>query len=424
MQTVGVRKHRSERGIGVITFVLAAIGLIIIYAIGPMRANSINAAYGTDYGADYFFMHQLFAVLVAAVAFVAAFKFPYLQLRKFAKIILLVGLGLCVVLAISAWLSLPLASCSRGACRWINLGPVGTIQPAEFLKIGLVLYLAQLLASRKRAGQLEDWREFWLPYGVVCVLSLLFVVVFQKDLGSGLSLVAIMLAILWAGGVKLKYFGIALGVLIVGGLAVTVTSPHRVERVLTFLGGGNSEMDYQIENALIAIGSGGFLGVGIGNSVQATGYLPESINDSVFAILGETFGFIGLTLIVGCFGYLLFKLLKVAAHLPTEPALVVTGIWAWVAAHVIINIMAMTGLIPLTGITLPLMSYGGSSLVLIAASLGLTLQLSCYTSREEVNTNEDSSSRRGIRGTHYASRRGGAGDSRRASARPHRVLDR
>ena len=301
---------------------------------------------------------------------------------------------------------------------------IGTIQPAEFLKIGLVLYLAQLLASRKRAGQLEDWREFWLPYGVVCVLSLLFVVVFQKDLGSGLSLVAIMLAILWAGGVKLKYFGIALGVLIVGGLAVTVTSPHRVERVLTFLGGGNSEMDYQIENALIAIGSGGFLGVGIGNSVQATGYLPESINDSVFAILGETFGFIGLTLIVGCFGYLLFKLLKVAAHLPTEPALVVAGIWAWVAAHVIINIMAMTGLIPLTGITLPLMSYGGSSLVLIAASLGLTLQLSCYTSREEVNTNEDSSSRRGIRGTHYASRRGGAGDSRRASARPHRVLDR
>ena len=255
MQTVGVRKHRSERGIGVITFVLAAIGLIIIYAIGPMRANSINAAYGTDYGADYFFMHQLFAVLVAAVAFVVAFKFPYLQLRKFAKIILLVGLGLCVVLAISAWLSLPLASCSRGACRWINLGPVGTIQPAEFLKIGLVLYLAQLLASRKRAGQLEDWREFWLPYGVVCVLSLLFVVVFQKDLGSGLSLVAIMLAILWAGGVKLKYFGIAMGVLIVGGLAVTVTSPHRVERVLTFLGGGNSEMDYQIENALIAIGS-------------------------------------------------------------------------------------------------------------------------------------------------------------------------
>ena len=233
-----------------------------------------------------------------------------------------------------------------------------------------------------------------------------------------------VLGILWAGGVKLKYFGIALGVLIVGGLAVTVTSPHRVERVLTFLGGGNSEMDYQIENALIAIGSGGFLGVGIGNSVQATGYLPESINDSVFAILGETFGFIGLTLIVGCFGYLLFKLLKVAAHLPTEPALVVTGIWAWVAAHVIINIMAMTGLIPLTGITLPLMSYGGSSLVLIAASLGLTLQLSCYTSREEVNINEDSSSRRGVRGTHYASRRGGAGDSRRASARPHRVLDR
>lgn len=418
-----MRKHRSERGIGVITFVLAAVGLIIIYAIGPMRANSINAAYGTDYSADYFFMHQLFAVLVAAVAFVAAFKFPYLQLRKFAKIIILAGLGLCAVLALSALLSLPLASCSNGACRWIYLGPLGTIQPAEFLKIGLVLYLAQLLATRKKEGKLENWREFWLPYAIACGLSLFFVVVMQKDLGSGLSLVAIMAAILWAGGIKLKYFGMVLGVLAVAGILVTITSPHRIERVLTFFGGGDSATDYQIENALIAIGSGGFLGVGIGNSVQATGYLPESINDSVFAILGETFGFVGLTLIVGCFGYLLFKLLKVAAHLPTEPALVVTGIWAWVAAHVIINIMSMTGLIPLTGITLPLMSYGGSSLMLISAALGLTLQLSCYTRREEVQEHEDSSSRRGIGRSHYASRRRSAGNSRHASPRANRILD-
>ena len=418
-----MRKHRSERGIGVITFVLAAVGLIIIYAIGPMRANSINAAYGTDYSADYFFMHQLFAVVVAAVAFVLAFKFPYLQLRKLAKIIMLAGLGLCAVLAVSALISLPLASCSNGACRWIYLGPLGTIQPAEFLKIGLVLYLAQLLATRKKEGKLENWREFWLPYAIVCGLSLFFVVALQKDLGSGLSLVAIMAAILWAGGIKLKYFGMVLGVLAAAGILVTVTSPHRIERVLTFFGGGDSSTDYQIENALIAIGSGGFLGVGIGNSVQATGYLPESINDSVFAILGETFGFVGLTLIVGCFGYLLFKLLKVAAHLPTEPALVVTGVWAWVAAHVIINIMSMTGLIPLTGITLPLMSYGGSSLMLISAALGLTLQLSCYTSREEVQEHEDSSSRRGVGRPHYTSRRRSAGNSRHASPRANRILD-
>ena len=145
----------------------------------------------------------------------------------------------------------------------------------------------------------------------------------------------------------------------------------------------DSSDSYHIENAMIAIGTGGFLGVGIGNSVQATGYLPESINDSVFAIMGETFGFVGLVVVLGCFTVLLLRLLKAANYLhDDEESLVMIGIFAWAAAHVVVNISSMTGLIPLTGITLPLLSYGGTSMLFMTAALGLALQLTCYTSRE------------------------------------------
>jgi cell division protein FtsW len=139
--------------------------------------------------------------------------------------------------------------------------------------------------------------------------------------------------------------------------------------------------------------------------VQATGYLPESINDSVFAILGETFGFVGLFVIISVFGALLMRTVKVAEHTDdTENRLITVGIFSWTLAQVVVNIMAMTGLVPVTGITLPLLSYGGTSMIFIAFALGTVLQISCYTNREVIK-NEDISSRRGVRGAHHSSSR-------------------
>lgn len=375
-----MRKHKSDRIIGVLTVILLAIGLIVIYAIGPMRANVMNAAYGTDYGENYFFWRQLINVILALAVFVVAFNFPYKIVRKFSKIVLLIGLGLCALLAILAWANSPLVSCQLGACRWFDFGI--SLQPAEVLKFGLVLYLAGLMAERKQEGKLDSWSDFWLPFAIVCGLSLFFVVVLQKDLGTGAGMMAIILIMLFMSGVRMKYFAITVGVILGLGVLSIAVSPHRMERILTFSSDESSD-SYHIENALIAIGTGGLFGVGVGNSVQATGYLPESINDSVFAVMGETFGFVGLVAIVGCFTVLLLRLLKTAKFLhDDEQSLVVVGIFAWAMAHVVINIAAMTGLIPLTGITLPLLSYGGTSMLLMAAALGLALQLSCYTSRE------------------------------------------
>ena len=400
-----MRKHKSDRAIAVLTFVLLAVGLVVIFAIGPQRANFMNSAYGVNYSTNYFFIHQLISVTLSVAAFIFAFKLPYDVLRKYSKILVFTGLGLCALLAGLSLIGSSLASCQLGGCRWFNLGPLGGFQPAEFLKLGLVLYLAQLAARYKKEGKLES-RDFLQPYAIVSILALVFIVILQKDLGTGIAVVAIVLSILYMSGIKIQYFLAALGIVFAAGIASIITSPHRMERIFTFSGEGSSDDTYHIENAEMAIGTGGLFGVGIGNSVQATGYLPESINDSVFAVMGETFGFIGLSAIVAIFAVLLSRVLKVANKSGTERGLVAIGIFAWIGTQMVVNIAAMTGLVPLTGITLPLLSYGGTSMMFVSFSLGLILQLSCYTGRE-VN-NEDISSRRGLRGTYYSGRRGRA----------------
>lgn len=384
-----------------ITFVLMAIGLIVIFAIGPQRASFLNSAYGSDYSSNYFFIHQLISVLLSTAAFIFAFRYPYEKLREYSKWIMLAGIALNLILALLAVVGSSLASCQLGGCRWINMGPLGGFQPAELLKLGLVLYLANLVGRYKEQGKLES-RDFLQPYAIVSIVSLFFSVVVQKDLGTGAVMMAIILAILYMSGIKMSVFITALSIVLVGGIGSIIISPHRMERVMTFSGEGSADENYHIDNAKMAIGTGGLWGVGIGNSVQATGYLPESINDSVFAVMGETFGFFGLATVVVAFALLLFRTLKVSTRLVTEKSMIVVGVFAWVGTQVIVNIAAMTGLMPVTGITLPLLSYGGTSMVFVAFSLGLVSQLSCYTGRE-VN-NESISSRRGLGGTYHSSR--------------------
>ena len=142
-----MRKHKSDRTIAVLTILLLSIGLMVIYAIGPMRANFMNSAYGLNYDTNYFFIHQLVSVLLAVGAFLVAFKYPYADVRKFSKILMGMGLLASGLLAVLAMVGSGLASCQLGACRWYNLGALGSFQPAELIKLGLVLYLAQLVAE-------------------------------------------------------------------------------------------------------------------------------------------------------------------------------------------------------------------------------------------------------------------------------------
>lgn len=403
------RQHKSDLVILFASLGLMALGLIIIYAIGPMRANVLNSTYGTDYPSNYFFLGQLRAVGLSLLAFFAAFKWiPAKYIQKYAKPIMVVALGMSVLLWILSLTGSSLAKCELGECRWFQLGPV-SFQPAEFIKLAMVFYLADFLSRKKEEGSIGKWQEFWLPLLIVCGASLFLVVIAQGDLGTGVALISIIFGMLLIAGVPASQYIIMVALVLAVAVGAVATSTHRMERVNAWLttlqGGESSDSTYHIENAMLAIGTGGLFGVGIGNSVQATGYLPESINDSVFAIMGETFGFVGLFLILAIFGVILIRMLKVAESTKdTDNRLIVIGVFAWVLAQVVVNIMAMTSLVPVTGITLPLLSYGGTSMVFLAYALGTVLQISCYTSREAVK-DEDISSRRRVGGTHHTSRR-------------------
>ena len=404
-----IRKHKSDLVILFVTLGLMALGLIVIYAIGPMRANVLNSTYGSNYDSNYFFWGQLRSVGLALLAFFAAFKWiPYKYIKKIAKPLMITAIALSALLWILSLAQSSLVKCELGECRWFDFG-VASFQPAELLKLALVIYLADFLARKKEAGQIGNLREFWLPLAIICGISLFLVVVAQGDLGTGVSLIAIILGMLLVSGVSTRQYLILLAIILVAGGALAL-SGHRMERVdawiTTLTGGESSDSTYHVDNAMLAIGVGGFFGVGIGNSVQATGYLPESINDSVFAIMGETFGFVGLFAIIAIFAALLLRMLKVAEYTPdTENRFIVVGVFSWILAQVVVNIMAMTGLVPVTGITLPLLSYGGTSMIFVAFALGLVLQLSCYTSREVTTENENISNRRGVRGAYHSSRR-------------------
>jgi cell division protein FtsW len=203
----------------------------------------------------------------------------------------------------------------------------------------------------------------------------------------------------------------------IGAIVLTVFVPHRRERLITFFQGDQAssqstttDSNYHIKNAMIALGSGGATGRGIGQSIQSTGYLPEAVNDSIFAIIGEIFGFVGTTLIIALFGALLMRLLRIADHQPDmSMRIAVAGIFGWLGAHVVMNVASMIGLIPLTGITLPLLSFGGTSMVIMMGALGLAFQLSRYSAREPISIkeagDEDSMRRRGIGGSRYSGRR-------------------
>lgn len=411
------RRHRPDYKIVLYMGLLMLLGLVIMYAIGPQRANVLNNAYGTDYYTDtYFFIKQTVSLLLALGVFVLLATVPFSWLKRHAKAILITGLVACVLLLITGnLLNLGIAQCSLGACRWFDLGAFGSFQPAELLKFGLLLFIAGFLGIRANQGLVNDLYKTIIPLGALLAVAGLLIIGIQKDMGTGIAMLAIVGSMWVVAGLNLRTAALLGGIGVVLMILMIVVAPHRMERITTFLAGDGANMAvddaaYHITHAKIAIGSGGIFGVGIGNSVQATGYLPEAINDSVFAIMGETFGFIGLVVILLLFTALLFRVLRVADNLPDMwMKLTVAGIFGWLASHVILNVAAMIGVFPLTGITLPLLSFGGTSMVFIAGALGLVFQLSRYTVHGSVSKEdgyEDSRSRRGVWGPRYTSGRG------------------
>ncbi len=393
------RKHKPDYWLPLLATGLLAIGLVVVYAISP----GMSALRGVSEG--YFISKQFIAIVLGLAAFIALSQFPYQAWRRLI-------VPLVVISAVSALAVQFLGEEINGAYRWIQIGGI-SFQPAELIKFTMLIWAADLLATRKAEGQLANQAKTIKPLIIAIGIIGVVVGVLQSDFGSTAVMVAMTAAMMYIAGVPFRKLAIIGLIIVVGAAILILPSEYRRGRVATFL---NPTADcqnsgYQSCQALIAVGSGGMFGLGLARSVQAYGYLPEAANDSIFAILAEKFGFFGVALIIAAFGMLFGRLARIIERAPDDfSRLIVTGILAWFSMQAIINIGAMLGLLPLKGITLPFISYGGTSLLFVTGALGLVFQISKYSSlaaqsNQRGAEGEDSTHRRGQRRPYYTAAR-------------------
>lgn len=373
------RRHKPDYWLLTYSALLLTIGLIVVYSISPALAASQNISQG------YFISKQFISVGLGIIGFILAASVPLSTWRNAAKplaIAALIGSAIVMVTPINALYP---------AHRWIRIGGF-SFQIAELIKLSLVVWLASFLTSRWRAGELGNSSKTLKPLIVGLAVIGLVVAKLQSDLGSSGVMVAIIAAMIFVVGVPLKKVAQIGGLILILLILAISTSGYRRDRLTTFLHPEKNcqSTGYQSCQALISVGSGGVIGLGLGNSVQAYGYVPEASNDSIFAIMAEKFGFIGSAIILGIYAAFITRLKWIIEHTSDQfSRLLVVGVLAWFSTQTIINVGAMIGLLPLKGITLPLISQGGTSLVFLTAALGLVFQISRYTSYSKTEPKND-----------------------------------
>ena len=365
-----VRRHKPDYWLIVLGALLMVIGLVVVYSISP----GLSASQQTSQ--SYFVVKQLIDVALGIAAFAAAAYLPTSFWRRLTKPLTVVALIGCLAVMVT-----PVDAVYQ-AHRWIRLGGF-SFQVAELIKLALLIGLADFLATRWRQGKLADLNATLKPLITLLLVIGVVVAKAQSDLGSAGVMIAMMILMAFVAGIPLKKAAAITGLIVLLVTILVVSTPYRRERLTTFLHPQTNcqTTGYQACQALISVGSGGVLGLGLGYSVQAYGYTPEASNDSIFSIMAEQFGFIGTVLIMVIYGAFITRLKRIAERTADQfSRLIVIGVLAWLSTQMIINVGAMVGLLPLKGITLPLISQGGTSLVFLTAALGIVFQISRYTS--------------------------------------------
>jgi cell division protein FtsW len=363
------RAHQPDYLITVLFSCLVIFGLVILAS----ASSHLGATQFDD--SNYFLKHQLlYGVSIGLIGFFVASKVYYGAYNNKMFGITFLLFSLLLVLAVFT----PLGFTAKGATRWLDLGPL-SFQPAEFLKLSLVLYLASWLAFKDHRQ--KSLVTGLLPFAVV--LSIVSgILIMQHSTSPVVMLIAVSLVMYFMSGAKIRYlFGIVAAGALLLTLVVAVT-PYRAQRVLTFL---NPEADvtgsgYQSMQAKTAIGAGGLTGVGYGQSIVKS-RLPEPIGDSIFAIAGEEFGFLGSSFLALLFLAVVIRMYVLAARM-SDPfgRLVLIGFASFIGVQAFINMGAMTGFLPLTGTPLPFISYGGTNLAVFMTMMGISVNISKHTS--------------------------------------------
>lgn len=347
-----------------ITLFLVIFGLIILSSAGIVDAQrKFSSAY-------YYFNHQLlYGILPGLLLAFFLSRVNYNIWRKLALPILFFALLLMVLVFIPEF-----GFGLKGATRWVSIKGV-IFQPAEILKLSLIIYLAAWFGGRSE--RIKNWSYGTAPF--LIVLSFIFILLaLQPDVGTLIVVGFIALGMYFVAGVNLKHlFSIViLGMVILGFLIVV--EPYRLNRLKTYfdISSDPGGISYQVNQSLISIGSGGIFGVGFGHSTQKFGFLPEVIGDSIFAVAAEELGLVGSGVLVILFVILSAILVKIAKNVPDKfSMLFVMGMNIWIISQAFINIAAISGLVPLTGIPLPFVSYGGTAMITLLAGLGIVLNI-------------------------------------------------
>ena len=348
----------------IITLILILIGLIMIMSASGVRAYN---RYGN---AHYFFSRQLLFVLAGLILMLIASRLDYNIYYKYSKIILLIGMLLLTLVIIPG-----IGRTAGGATRWISLG-FFDFQPSEVIKLALIIYISSFVT--RKSSKIQDFKKGILPVILIIGFSA-FLIMQQPDMGTAVNIIGFSFIILLVGGMRFKHlFGLSIPGILLMWYYIS-SAPYRLNRIQTFLNPWKDPRGtgYHIIQSLLALGSGGLTGVGPGNSRQKFLYLPEPGTDFIFAILGEEFGLIGAGFVIILFG--LFAYRGVLISLNSKDlfgSLLAVGITSMIIIQVLINISAVTSLLPVTGITLPFISYGGSSLLISLYAVGILLNIS------------------------------------------------
>ncbi len=349
-------------------FVLLGIGLMMIASAGVMYGQ-------VRFGDGYYFLKEQLSGLAVGLVFMYVFqRIDYHFWQRLVVPIFFIALILLVLVFIPGF-----GTTVYGAARWVQLGPI-SFQPSEVMKLAIILYLSAWLANKGRI-KTADFFEGFVPFLVL--LSIVgFLIIQQPDTGTLGLIFLISLSIFFASGANISHIFSLFGVGFAFLALLIKIEPYRMQRFLVYINPDHDPqgVGYQMTQALLAIGSGGFFGVGLGQSRQKFNYLPEPVTDSIFAVLGEEFGFIGTAVIVTLFLFIAWRGFRIASGAADDfGKLTAVGIVSWIILQAFINVAAISGLIPLTGIPLPFVSYGGTSLAVLLAAVGILLNISKHS---------------------------------------------
>lgn len=354
-------------------FFLSLTALLVVFGLVALSSASFDLAqmrFGDSY---YYLSHQITnGLLVGIVGFLAGFLVYYRRWEKIIPFFLLATIGFLVMTFLD-----PFSIEVRGSSRWVSFG-FFSFQPGELVKLSFLMYLAYWIS--KRGERINNWSEGFLPFLILTavIVGLLFA---QPATTTALIIIASVLVVYFVAGARFSFIAITVVLIASAVLALISITPYRAERIKAFL---NPETDqlgstYHINQALMSIGAGGWSGVGFGKSTTKLGFLPEPIGDSIFAVIAEEFGFIGASLLILTFFLFILKGFMIADKVPdTFGRLLVVGFVSLIGIQAFINIAAISGLIPLTGIPLPFISFGGTALAIFLTMSGMILNVSRY----------------------------------------------